>query len=211
MFGRSAARRLVELGAEVIAVDHSEEAVAQVQDMVTRALVAESTDKDTLKAIIDEFHPDGVVICFGESFDATMTTVVYLKEFGVDYIVARASSIMQGEILRRLGVKNIVLPEAVMGQRVADSIVLGESEGITLDAENSIVRVRLPKSAFGKRLSELEPQKHGITPLFVHREYLAHKVSKLIPPDEDPELEEGDNLVVLGSPRRIAKFVAKLL
>ena len=210
LFGKSLALRLVELGAEVILVDHSEEALEQAQDLITSAIVAESTDREALRSIYEQYEPDGVVVCFGESFDATLMTVIYLKEFGAGTIVARASNNMQGEILKRLGVSAVILPEAMMGQRIADDIILGETEQLMLDLENTIARIKAPATVFGKKLSELETEKHGVTPLFVHREYIAHKVSKLIAPDENPELQEGDNLVLLGYPRRIAKFIEKL-
>jgi len=98
-----------------------------------------------------------------------------------------------------------------MGQRFANSLVLGENEQLILDSENTIARVKIPDSAVGKKLSELAIEKHGIKTLFVHREYIAHKVTKTIPPQEDPQLESGDNLVLIGSSRRIAKFINKVI
>lgn len=210
LFGRSLALRLVELGAEVFIVDHNEGTLEQIRDLVSSAIIAESTDKETLRTIVDECKPDYAVICFGESFDATLMTVIYLKEFGVGKIFARASSYMQGEILKRLGVSSVILPEALMGQRLASTLILGESEQLLLDSENSIVKVRIPQLIVGKKLTDLKAEKHGVKVLFVHREYIEHKVSKTIFPDENPKLENGDNLVLLGSARRITKFVARI-
>ncbi|RKZ28061.1 hypothetical protein DRQ26_01900 [bacterium] len=210
IFGKSLALRLIELGDEVFIVDHNEAALESVKDMVTSALVAESTNRDTLNEIVEKFSPDDVVVCFGESFDATMMSVIYLKDLGVSRIYARASNYMQGEILNRLGVNSVILPEAMMGQRFADSLVLGENEQLILDSENTIARVKIPQNVVGKKLSELEVEKSGIKVLFVHREYIAHKVSKTISPQENPQLDEGDNLVVLGATRRIAKFINRL-
>ena len=207
LFGKSLAIRLVELGSEVILIDHIEDTLNGVKDLVTAAIVAETTDKDTLTEIQKKYNIQHAVICFGESFDATMLAVVYLKDMGIDDIVARASNNMQREILKKLGVKTIVLPETMMGMKIADGIILGESEQLTLDRDNTIARIRIPKEIFGKNLSEIKVDKFGIKTLFIHREYIQHKVSKLIPPDENPKLEEGDNIVLLGSPRRIAKFV----
>ncbi len=211
IFGKNLALRLVELGDEAFIIDHKEEAFGQVKDMVTGAVVAESTNRDALKEIVDKFKPDDVVVCFGESFDAAMMAVIYLKDLGVKKIHARASNYMQGEILNRLGVNSVILPEAMMGQRFANSLVLGENEQLILDSENTIARVKIPDSAVGKKLSELAIEKHGIKTLFVHREYIAHKVTKTIPPQEDPQLESGDNLVLIGSSRRIAKFINKVI
>jgi len=207
LYGRSLARRLMELGSEVVVVDRDEETIDDMKELVTNAVIADITDRQVLEEIVDRFKPDSAAVCFGESFDVTMLACIYLRELGIKEIVARASSVMQGEILRRLGIDWIVLPEQDSGERIAEYIILGESEQIKLDPETSLARLRLPKSVVGKTLSELPFKKFGIECLFVHRVYVTPHVSKLIPPSEDPQLEEGDNLIVVGSPRRIARFI----
>ncbi len=210
LYGESLATRLVELGAEVIVVDKNEQTVAAIQDMVTEAVVADCSDKEALKEVINRYKPDGAAVGFGENFDASMLVCIYLRELGITEIVARASSEIQAEILRRMGINWIILPEQIMGERIGEYIMLGESEQIKLDSETSIVRLKLPINIHGKVLSELSLKKHGITPLFVHRVYIQPDLSKLIPPSENPELEEDDNLILIGSPRRIAKFISHL-
>ena len=210
LFGKSLAEKLVELGARVLLLDRNEDALESVHEFVTAEVIADVGDKEVLKDIIELYKPDGAVVCFGESFNTTLLTVIYLKEFGVKNISARASSVLQGEILKRLGVNSVILPEVVMGERYAGDLVFGEGELLHLDNENSIARIRVPEQTIGKTLPELEPQKFGVSTLFIHREYVEHKVSKFIQPSENPKLEKGDNLVLLGSPRRIVKFVAKI-
>jgi len=207
VFGKSVSVKLVELGAEVFLIDHNEEALECVRDQVTGVLVAESTDKDTVREIVERKKSDGAFICFGDSFDASLLVVIYLKEFGIEQIIARASNQMQADILNRLGIDQVILPEIMMGEMMGEYIIIGESEQLKIDREISIIRVKLPKSASGKKLSELEAKKMGIEVLFVHRIYLSPRVTKLIKPEEDPKLEDGDNLVLMGLPRRIVKFI----
>ncbi len=209
-FGKSLAKNLVELGAEVLLLDKNEEALQQMRDVITAAIIADATEKEILKDIIDLYKPSGVVVCFGESFNATLQTVIHLKDFNISNIVVRASGVLQGEILKRLGITNIVLPETIMGQRVARDLMLKETDVLMLDYSNSIARVPASRVIIGKHLSEIEIAKHGLTTLFVHREYRTHKLSKIIRPEEDPILENGDSIIVLGPIRRVARFLNKI-
>lgn len=209
-FGKSLASNLVELGAEVLLLDKNEDALQQMRDTVTAAIIADATEKDTLKDIVELYKPRGVVICFGESFNATLQAVMYLKEFGVSDIVVRASGVLQGEILKRLGIGYVVLPETIMGQRVARDLMLKETDVLMLDQTSSVARVPVSRVIIGKHLSEIEIPKHGLTILFVYREYRTHKLSKIIRPEEDPVLENGDSIIVLGPIRRIARFLNKI-
>ena len=50
-FGSEAARRLCELGCEVLAVDARSELVQQISGDVTHAVVADAQDKEVLRAL----------------------------------------------------------------------------------------------------------------------------------------------------------------
>ena len=50
-FGMEVARKLCELGCEVLAIDSKSELVQQISDDVTHAAVADGRDKDVLKAL----------------------------------------------------------------------------------------------------------------------------------------------------------------
>ena len=50
-FGMEAAKRLCELGCEVLAIDQSNDLVQQISENVTQAVVADARDKGVLRAL----------------------------------------------------------------------------------------------------------------------------------------------------------------
>ncbi|MCD6595744.1 TrkA family potassium uptake protein [bacterium] len=210
LFGKSISTKLADLGAEVFVVDHNKKALESIRDLVSGVMIIESTEKDTTADVIDKVKPDVALVSFGESFDATLLVTIYLKELGIEHIIARASNSMQGEILEKLGVEQVILPEQMMGERMGEHIILGESEQLPLDSETAIARVCLPKSADEKTLEQLDVKNFGLEILFIHRIYVKQRVSKIIKPDENPKLAANDNLIILGAPKRISKFVEQL-
>ena len=210
LFGKSLARRLTELGAQVYVVDHNEAAVDEVKDAVAGAIVGESTEREIVTQIVEKVKPDVCAVCFGENFDATLLATIYLKELGIRHIIARASNHLQKQILHKLGVEQVVLPEVMMGERTGEHIILGESEFLPLDAETAVARVRVPEKLESQPPDAIPLKKYSLTLLFVHRMYLRDKVFKIIFPPQLDEIAGGDNLVVLGNPGKIAEFVKEL-
>ena len=210
IFGKSVSTKLADLGAEVYVVDHNKDSLESIRDLVSGVMIIESTEKDATTEVVEKVKPDAALVCFGESFDATLLVVIYLKELGIKHIIARASNSMQGEILEKLGVERVILPEKMMGERMGEHIILGESEQLQLDSETAIARICLPKSAEGKTLDQFDAKKFGIEILFVHRVYVKQRISKIIKTDENPKLSADDNLIVLGAPKRISKFVEQI-
>ncbi|RKZ35094.1 hypothetical protein DRQ33_00590 [bacterium] len=210
LFGKSIAKRLVELGAEVHIVDRQEEALESIKDYVAGAIIAESTEREAIVEIVNKINPDEAIICFGESFDVSLLLTVYLHELGVKHIIARASNPMQGEILRRLGVNYVILPEIITAERMGEYLILGENDLLTLDNEHTIARIKVPPKITGKTVAELNTKKYGIKILFIHREYMENELFKLIQPENNIELTENDNLILLGHPNKLARFVKQV-
>ena len=210
LFGRSLAKRLSALGAEVHVVDHNESAIEDVKDFVASAVVGESTERETVEHLVEKINPDVCAVCFGENFDATLLAVIYLNNVGVKHIVARASNELQKEILEKLGVERIVLPEVMMGERTGEHIILGESEFLPLDPENAVARVHVPEKIQPHLIDQLPLKKFGLTLLFVHRFYIKDKISKIIHAEQVEQILPRDNIIILGNPKKISEFVKYL-
>ena len=81
-FGTEVARRLHELGCEVLALDSRSELVQQVSNDVTHAAVADARDKDVLRALgVKDF--DCAVIAIGGSLADSVLATMNVKELGV--------------------------------------------------------------------------------------------------------------------------------
>ena len=68
-FGTQTAKRLCELGCEVLAIDQSNDLVQHISEKVTQAVVADARDKDVLRALgVADF--DCAIVAIGGSLGA---------------------------------------------------------------------------------------------------------------------------------------------
>ncbi len=207
-FGFAAANRLSELGASVTVVDLNEKRLANLNGFVTDTLVMDAIDRDTFLAEVESGEFDAGVVAIGENFSTTLLVSLYMKQGRIPYIVARASNPKQGKILTKIGVGLVVTPEDDMGHRLAEKLILRESEQIDLSPDTSVVRVLTPEGFIGKKLGEIDFSEKGFNFLFVARRYTEQGFVKTAFPDEkDFTIAEGDYLLFAGDTRRIAAFV----
>ena len=88
-FGAEAARRLCELGCEVLAMDTRGDLVQQVSGSVTQAVVGDAQDKEVLRALgARDF--DCAIVAIGGDLGASVLVTMNLKERGVPYVVCKA-------------------------------------------------------------------------------------------------------------------------
>ncbi|MFW5669087.1 MAG: potassium channel family protein, partial [Acetivibrio ethanolgignens] len=109
-FGRHAARKLDEMGHEVLAVDKDEERVQAALPFVTNSQIGDSTDENFLKSLgINNF--DVCIVAIGDNFQSSLETTSLLKELGAKLVVSRAARDVHAKFLLRNGADHIVYPE----------------------------------------------------------------------------------------------------
>ena len=84
-FGEAIARTLSEKGAEVLAIDKSQEKVDYIANDVAYAVALDSTDKNALLSQNIQNY-DAVVIAIGEDFEELLLTAVNLIELNIKRI-----------------------------------------------------------------------------------------------------------------------------
>ena len=88
-FGYETARKLQELGGEVLAMDHMADLVQQISGDVTQAVVGDARDVEVLKALgVADF--DCAVVAIGNNLGDSVLATMNLKELGVPYVVCKA-------------------------------------------------------------------------------------------------------------------------
>ena len=193
-FGKTLARQLCLLGAEVLAMDVHNDLVQQVAEDVTHAVVGDAQDKDVLRALgIRDF--DCAIVAIGTDLAASVLTVMYLQELEVPYIICKAHDETHSRVLKKLGVNKVVIPEQENATRLARSLhshnVL---DYIELSEDYGILEIPAPKSWIGKTLKELNIRaKLGINIIAVEN---GRKTN--VSPSADYLILEGDIMVVLG-------------
>ncbi|MBB3108395.1 trk system potassium uptake protein TrkA [Paenibacillus phyllosphaerae] len=201
-FGSSLAKELVELGYEVLGVDKDEEAVQDLSQILTHAVVAEATDEDVLRSIgVRNF--DCGVVAIGDDIQASILTAILLKDLGVKKVVAKALSELHGRVLEKIGVDRVVYPERDMGIRVAHQLVSPNLlDYIELSKDYTIAELAVPKCLNGKSLQELNPRgRFGCSIVAINKPQ-----GVIIAPMATEVLAEKDVMVIIGTNSGIEQF-----
>lgn len=204
-FGSEVARRLCQLGCEVLAVDTSSDLVQAVSSDVTHAVVADGRDKGVLRALGAADFDCGIV-AIGDSLADSVLTTMNLKELGVPKVVCKAHDETHRQVLKKLGADQIVIPEQEQAYRLARSLSSQNVlDYIELSEDYGIIDLPCPHSWSGKNLRELNVRaKLGVNILAVKRD---HKIN--VSPAADYVICQGDVVVILGDSAAL-KAVQKL-
>ena len=200
-FGTALAITLAQAGKEVIAVDRDESRVKELRQYTDYAFVAESINSDTLKEIGIQ-NCDVVAVCIGEKIDASILITMSVIDLGVPKVIAKASSVEQGEVLKRIGA-TVVYPEKDMAVRLGKRLISSTfMDYIALDNSVEIRQISVPESMRGASVMELNiRKKYGLNIIAVQN---GHETNIEIAPDY--RFREGDVLVVIGKIKNIDRM-----
>mgnify|MGYP001170189992 CR=1 FL=1 len=182
------------MGHEVLAVDESEETVADIVEHVTHAVQADATDETSLKALgIRNF--DVAIVAIGNDMQASILVTLMVKEMGIDYVVSKAQNDLHAKVLYKTGADRVVFPEREMGVKVANNLVSSNIlDYIELSEDYSIVEIQAPSEWAGKNLAEINIRaKYGVNVMAIKRNAEIN-----ISPTAVDTIEEGDTLIVVG-------------
>ncbi len=193
-FGTEVAKRLCELGCEVLAVDRSSEYVQRISNDVTHAVVADARDKEVLRALGAKDFDCAIVAIGGNLTDSVLATM-NAKELGISKVVCKAHDETHRQVLLKLGADQVVIPEQENAARLARSLSSHNVlDYIELSEDYGIIEVPAPKAWESKTLKELNVRaKLGLNILAVKH---AGKIN--VSPAADYQIAAQDILVVLG-------------
>ena len=193
-FGSEVARRLCELGCEVLAIDSRNELIQPMSDVVTQAVVADARDKEVLRALgAKDF--ECAIVAIGDNLADSVLATMNLKELGVPYIVCKASDETHRQVLLKLGADRVVIPEQEHAARLAKNLSSPNVlDYIEISEEYGIIEIPAPKSWQGKSLKELNVRaKLGVNIIAVEK---AGHIN--VSPSADYKIAAEDIMVVLG-------------
>ena len=200
-FGLHIAKKLHELGHEVMAVDVNEERINQAVPYVTDAQIGNSTNEEFLKSLgINNY--DLCIVTISDDFQSSLETTSLLKELGAKKVVSRAERDGQAKFLLRNGADEIVYPEKQLASWMAikysaDHIL----DYIKIDNEHAIFEVSVPKDWIGKTIGEIDiRKKYGISILGIKD---GKKLNVNVTPSQILSLEL--SLLVIGDYNKLKK------
>jgi trk system potassium uptake protein TrkA len=203
-FGFNVTKTLFEEGHDVVAIDLDEDATQHVQPYCTQAVVADATQKETIRGLgLDEM--DAVIVSMGGNESAATLITLYLKEFGVKRIVVKASNEDHGKILSKVGATDVIYPEKDMAIKVARSLSTPDVlDYIPMSGDYLIAEIAPLEAFVGKSLAELQLRsRYGITVIGIKE--LVPENFILVPPASFV-IKHSDILIVIGKRVDIQKI-----
>ena len=200
-FGFMMARKLNELGHQIMAVDRNEVRVNSILPFVTDAQIGDATNEAFLKTL-GVYNYDVCIVAIGGDFQSSLETTSLLKELGAKFVVSRAERDVQAKFLSRNGADAVVYPE----RQVAKWTVIRYSwdnvmDFIDLDDNHAIFEVTVPDGWVGRTIGNIDiRKKYGISILAIKRD---GKMSMIITPDT--QLDSDMTMLVLGDQKAIQK------
>jgi trk system potassium uptake protein len=203
-FGFYVAKTLYEDGHEVLAIDRNRDRVANIQDLVSEAMILDAIHKESLTGL-GVRQAEAIVVSMGDDISNSILTTLYLKELGARKIVAKCQDEDHARILEKLGAHEIIFPEKAMGQKVAKGLSKGNIlDFIPLSEDYTIVEAAPPAEFVGKSLKDLKLKT-------IYHVYII-AVNQLIPPafilspPGDFVIKDSDGLVLLGREKDIQQI-----
>lgn len=200
-FGSSLALELTRRGWDVLGIDTDPQLVQRHSDTLTHSAVADCTDPEVLRQLgVHEFT--SAVVGIGTDMEASILIASNLLEENVPNIWAKAISRQHGQILERLGVHHVVLPEHEMGERVAHLVTGRMLDFIEFDDDYALVKTAAPDSITGVPLGESGVRsRHGVTVVGIKRpgEGFTHATAETV-------IAKGDIIIVTGKIQAVEVF-----
>lgn len=168
-FGAALVKTLSEAGKEVIAIDKNEERVREVRPYTDYAFVVDNLSETALKETGMQ-NCGTVTVCIGEQIDMSILTTMLVIKLGVPNVIAKATSEVHGEVLKRMGA-TVVYPEADMAVRIGRRLIFGNLlDYVALADGVEVRRIVAGGRVVGSSIQELDVRRvYGINIIAVER------------------------------------------
>ena len=202
-FGRHLAKKMMDLGNDVMIVDKDAEIIEHYSMTFTDSQIADCTNSAVLRSL-GVHHFDICFVCIGGDFQSSLVITALLKELKAKYVVAKAKQDIQADLLSRIGADEVIYPEREMAETLAVRYSANNLfDYIELTEEYGIFEISVPTSWIGRSIKELD----------VRRKYRINIVGikyedelKLLP-GADYCFKEEDHIMLIGKRDEMDKLV----
>ena len=200
-FGSALVECLSKAEKEVIAVDRDDSRVREARRFTDFAMVVSSLDQESLEEIGIQ-NCDTVVVCIGEQMDISILTTMTVLNLKVPHVIAKANSLMHGEVLKRLGAK-VVFPERDMAVRLGKGLIYNSFlDSVTLEGNTEVRRIQVTDPLIGVSIREADTRrKYGLNIIAIE-----HNQHTDVDFPSDYCFREGDIVCVIGQTKNVERF-----
>lgn len=215
-FGASLAEKLTWQGNEVIGIDSRIEKVNALKEKISHTICMDATNEETV-ADLPLKNTDIVMVCIGEDQGTNVMVTALFKNLRVKRLISRSINPLHENVLKAIGVDEIVRPEEETAERWAKKLTLkGVVDSFELNKNYSIVEVKTPEKYIGKSVEAIGFLEHfNIVILTILKQSEQSSFlgkAKTITnvqgvPQPNTILEEDDILVIYGYNKDLRKFL----
>lgn len=215
-FGYQLAITLTQKGFEVIAIDDKEEIIEEVQDLVSQAIIVDSTDEKAMRSI-NVNNVDIAIVAIGANVQSSLLTTALLQRMNVPEIHVRYINSLQENILKSMGIKQIIGIEKEMGVQVANALSSAKvGRYISISERHSLIEIQTPNGFVGKSLKDLHIRSQfkvnivGIktrVPSVNDEGEIIFNIEMTEVPDPNYPIGKDDLLVIAGTDNNLNKFI----
>ena len=204
-FGISAAKKLAELGCEVIAIDNDADKVNKVADYVTKAAQLDAKNEELLRNLGIK-NCECAIVAIGDNVMDCVFITLTLKEMGVKKVVCKARDAQHETVLRKVGADMVIIPEQEAGEKIASRLVSRQFiDVLHISDEYSIEDMRVPEKWIGKSLADLSVRKKfGVNIVAIKSSLDPNDVN--ITPEPEYRFKDTDIVVLVGRTQDINKL-----
>ncbi len=205
-FGRHLARKLIDLGNQVMIVDIEEKKMSDIIPIVTTAQIGDCTNIEVLKSLgVRNF--DVCFVCIGSNFQSSLEITSLLRELGAKYIVSKANREIHEKFLLRNGADEVVYPEKDIARKAAIRFSANHVfDYIELTPEYSIVEIPPLPEWIGKTIEEASVRNKYQISILATKEN-----DEVFPlPEANHIFKENEHLIVAASKSDLAKILKKI-
>lgn len=217
-FGASLAEKLTAQGNEVIGIDNSMQKVDALKEKISHTICMDATDQYTVTGLPLK-DTDIVIVAIGEHEGANIMTTALFKNLKVKRLISRAINPLHENVLKAIGVDEIVHPEEETAEHWTKKLCLKDViDSFELNADYSIVEATVPSRYINMKIMDIKMrEKYNLLILTTIKKTLTDsnigtniktlKVQGVASPDTI--LEETDILVLFGANKDIENFLKK--
>ena len=213
-FGASLCVELSGKGAQVLAIDNQGRLIEKVKDVVTQSVLLDSTDEEAMGQLPFE-DVDTAVVAIGDNVEASILTTAILKKIGIPRIIARSITDIHQEVLRQVGADEVINLEIDEGTRLAQRLLSPDIlDNIPISENISLAEVASPREFTGRTLVDLDlRRKMNVSVVAIRRTALSIdeegntvRDDRIVFPQADDGIQEGDVMLVVGENKDLAAF-----
>lgn len=202
-FGYSLANELLKHPVSMIVIEENRERAELVKDVIERVIIANAANKDLLLKFAKDV--DCAIVCISEKIDSSVLITYYLKEIGIKKIIAKATTIDHGKILKSVGASEIIYPEEEAAKRVARNLIAPDIlDVIKFSDEFDIIEFPVPGKFFKKSIKELNLRNKYRIEILAVRNPLTGE-TKIMPPS-DYKFSPDDVIIFIGEAESMKKL-----